>query len=97
MIYVNGELHFNHTTAFIPSTIWPSSRSFTFGGREFPLDGFPLDGLMTDIQIFTEEITTKDMMDYTSCQKVGFFWFKTHFNLKNDLGLERRTGKLDRL
>ena len=70
MIYVNGELHFNHTTAFIPSTIWPSSRSFTFGGREFPLDGFPLDGFMTDIQIFTEEITTKDMMDYTSCQKV---------------------------
>ena len=76
-IYVDGKLHFNHTTSFLPSTIWPNTRSFTFGAREYPLDGFPFNGLMTDVQIFTEELSTKDMMDYTTCQKVRYYFSVT--------------------
>ena len=76
-IYVDGKLHFNHTTSFLPSTNWPNTRSFTFGAREYPLDGFPLNGLMTDVQIFTEELSTKDMMDYTTCQKVRYYFSVT--------------------
>ena len=35
LIYVDGELNFNFTSAFLPETVWPVGNNFTFGGREF--------------------------------------------------------------
>ena len=33
-IFADGEHNFNFTSAFLPASSWPRSRSFTFGGRE---------------------------------------------------------------
>lgn len=33
-ITADGEHNFNFTSAFLPASSWPRSRSFTFGGRE---------------------------------------------------------------
>lgn len=74
-VYVNGELNFNYTTAFLPSTIWPIGRTFTFGGREQNMQytGYPLNGYMTDVQIFSKGLTREEMISYTTCQKVSFY------------------------
>ena len=85
-IFADGEHNFNFTSAFLPASSWPRSRSFTFGGREvetrytmhdhYPpacqvrYSGVHLHGYMTDIQIFSRALTTDEMVGYTSCQQV---------------------------
>ena len=70
-IFVNGKLNFNSSTKFLTDTIWPEDRLFTFGGRQSGDYKYAnLNGLITDVQIFSRLLTDTEMQDYTMCLKV---------------------------
>ena len=71
-IFVDGQLHFEFSTVFLPSTIWPSNRFFTVGGREFKYAGQTnLKGSISDVQLFSRFLSDSEMQDYTLCIQVS--------------------------
>ena len=72
-IFVDGQLHFDFTSDFLSSTIWPSDRFFTVGGREFKYGGQTnLKGSISDVQLFSRFLSDSEMQEYTLCIQVLF-------------------------
>ena len=71
-IFADGQLHFEFSTVFLPTTIWPSNRFFTVGGREFKYSGQTnLKGSITDVQLFSRFLSDSEMQEYTLCIQVS--------------------------
>ena len=70
LIYVDGELNFNFTSAFLPETLWPLGNNFTFGGREFKHKSYHLDGWITDVQVYSKPLGSEEMIKFTLCHQV---------------------------
>ena len=70
-IYSDGGISFNHTSDFLKSSRWQKGRNFTFGGEETYYYGSPLEGYLTDIQIFSRALTKDEMTHYTTCEQVN--------------------------
>ena len=71
-IFVDGQLHFEFSTVFLPRTIWPSNRVFTVGGREFKYTGQTnLKGSVSDVQLFSRFLSDSEMQEYTLCIQVS--------------------------
>jgi hypothetical protein len=70
IIYANGKFNFQFTTAFLEEVKWLKGHNFTFGGRKFKYSGVHLNGMITDIQIFSRKISPEEMIGYTTCEKV---------------------------
>ena len=76
-IFVDGQLHFDISSDFLSSTIWPSNRFFTVGGREFKYGGQTnLKGSITDVQLFSKFLSDSEMQEYTLCIQVSFVLYK---------------------
>ena len=71
VIVSDGELNFNFTSAYLPSTEWPRGHNFTFGGREIPYAGVHLNGYITDVQVLARVMTPEEMKGFTLCEKVS--------------------------
>ena len=61
---------FNFTSEYLQGSKWPRDRNFTFGGEETYYYGAPLEGYMTDIQIFSRILSHEEMEEYTLCNLV---------------------------
>ena len=73
IIYADGKFNFQFTTAFLEEVKWLKGHNFTFGGRKFKYSGVHLDGMITDVQIFSRNISPEEMIGYTTCEKVGLY------------------------
>ena len=71
LIYVDGELNFNFTSAFLPETLWPWGNNFTFGGRELKHKLYHLDGWVTDVQVYSKPLGSEEMIKFTLCHQVS--------------------------
>ena len=70
IIYADGKLNFQFTTAYLEEIKWLKGHNFTFGGRFFQYSGVHLNGLVTDVQIFSRKLSAEEMIGYTTCTKV---------------------------
>ena len=70
VIYADGKILFKFTSAYLEEVKWPKGHNFTFGSRKFEYIGDPLNGMITDVQIFARSITAREALGFTSCQEV---------------------------
>ena len=73
LIYANGRLIFQFTSDYLKEVKWPNGHNFTLGGREIEYAGDHLNGMITDVQIFSRKITAEEAVEYTTCKKVRPF------------------------
>merc|ERR1711892_357127 len=67
VIYADGKFNFRFTTAFLDEIKWLKGHNFTFGGRKFTYSGVHLNGMITDVQIFSRKLSADEMIGYTTC------------------------------
>ena len=86
VIYADGKLIFQFTSKYLEKVKWSKGHNFTLGGRESKYVGVHLNGMITDVQIFSRKITADEAGAYTACEKVKLF-----FNCLRQNILENKT------
>ena len=76
-ITMNGKDYLNSISSGVfVNTLWTHGVNMTFGAREgddmaWPED-LPLNGYVTDVQVFSRALSIKERKDYTLCDQVTF-------------------------
>ena len=73
LIYADGSLIFQFTSEYLEEVKWPKGHNFTLGGRELKFVNVHLNGMITDVQIFSRKISAEEAVAYTACTKVMLF------------------------